>query len=202
MKRNSIAGAARRITARENAALRIAKQYGIEDLLTRNSDSADFREVAVWTLKNMLEQAFAEGQDACTECARKDAIRKNLKQPAGTCGDGNADGCPGCWQCEEDDMNSPKLTNAELAEKCGDAYSTDSYRRGWNGCVKMLRQRGYDDQQVEAILRSKWTRWAGDGSETRRYGYFTSTDLANFLDAMSPADRERGIQELVDGTFS
>ena len=65
----------------------------------------------------------------------------------------------------------------------------------------MLRQRGYDDQQVEAILRSKWTRWAGDGSEQRRYGSYTSTDLANFLDSMSAADLKAGLQELVDGTF-
>ena len=115
-----------------------------------------------------------------------------------TCGDGNAENCPGCWQCFEDDE---KLTNHELADKCADAYSTDSYRGGWNGCVRMLRQRGYDDRQVEAILRSKWTRWAGDGSEQRRYGSYTSTDLANFLDSMSAADLKAGLQDLVDGTF-
>jgi hypothetical protein len=197
MKTNSIAGAARQIVTREKAAVRIAKEYGIEDLLTRHSDSADFREVAVWTLKAMLEQAFAEGQAACPECARKEAIRKNLTQTAGTCGDGNADGCPGCWQCEDDEQ----LPVAELAEKCSDAYSTDSYHNGWNGCIRMLRKRGYDDRQIEAILRSKWTRWTGDGSERRRYGRYTSTDLANFLDSISPADREREIQKLVDGTF-
>lgn len=94
-----------------------------------------------------------------------------------------------------------KLTDHELAEKCSDAYSTDSYRGGWNGCVKMLRKRGYDDEQIEAILRSKWTRWAGDGDEKRRYGNHTSTTLADFLDAMKPADLTRRLQELVDGTF-
>jgi hypothetical protein len=76
----------------------------------------------------------------------------------------------------------------ELAEELADAYSTDSYKGGWSGCVRMLRKRGYSDHQIEAIVRSKWTRWAGDFSD-RPYGYRTSTDLASFLDSMK--DKER-----------
>lgn len=98
-------------------------------------------------------------------------------------------------------MTTKTETIARLAERLSDAYSTDSYRGGWNGCIRMLRKRGYDDRQIEAIIRSKWTRWAGDSDETRRYGNFTSTTLADFLDSMDPAERARGIDELVAGTF-
>jgi hypothetical protein len=77
-------------------------------------------------------------------------------------------------------------TVAELAERLSDAYSTDSYRNGWSGCIRMLRKRGYTDANIEAILRSKWTRWAGDHSD-KRYGYYTSMDLARFLDSDSNA---------------
>ncbi len=95
-----------------------------------------------------------------------------------------------------------KTSNHDLADKLADAYSTDSYRGGWNGCVKMLRKRGYNDQEIEAILRSKWTRWAGDSDETRRYGNFTSTTLADFLETMKKhGDLQKQIDELVEGTF-
>jgi hypothetical protein len=62
----------------------------------------------------------------------------------------------------------------------------------------MLRKRGYDDRQVEAIIRSKWTRWAADGSD-KRYGYNNSADLARFLDKQSNLAKE--VAELVQGTF-
>ena len=43
----------------------IAKMYlGFQDLKNKNSDGADFREVAVWSVKEALEAAFKAGQDA------------------------------------------------------------------------------------------------------------------------------------------
>lgn len=68
-----------------------------------------------------------------------------------------------------------------LALRLENAYSTDRYRNGWSGCVRMLLKRGYNEAQIEAIIRSKWTRWAADGS-AKRYGQVTSADLARFLD--------------------
>lgn len=50
-----------------------------------------------------------------------------------------------------------------LALRLENAYSTDRYRNGWSGCVRMLLKRGYNEAQIEAIIRSKWTRWAADG---------------------------------------
>lgn len=92
-----------------------------------------------------------------------------------------------------------QMTVAELAERCADAYSTDRYRNGWSGCIRMLRGRGYDDRQIEAILRSKWTRWAADQSG-QPYGRVTSAALRDFLDGMK---RERQqVVELTAETFA
>jgi len=50
------------------------------------------------------------------------------------------------------------LTTKELAEKTSDAYSFDRYN-SWEACVKKLRNNGLNDREIEAVLRSKWTRW-------------------------------------------
>ena len=47
---------------RAEAVARIAKEVlGLDTLETRNSDSLDFSEQAVWTLKAALEAAYAAG---------------------------------------------------------------------------------------------------------------------------------------------
>ncbi len=86
----------------------------------------------------------------------------------------------------------------EFAEELSDAYSTDNYNNNWIPSIKMLRKRGYNDLQVEAIIRSKWTRWAADGSD-KRYGRVNSADLARFLDAQTNLEAE--VADLVKGTF-
>ena len=86
----------------------------------------------------------------------------------------------------------------EFNEQLQDAYSTDNYNGTWIPCIKMLRKRGYDDLQVEAIIRSKWTRWAADGSN-KRYGRVNSADLARFLDGQKNLAVE--VADLVKGTF-
>ena len=40
---------------------RIAKKLGFETLETRKSDALDFRDVAVWALKDALDEAFRAG---------------------------------------------------------------------------------------------------------------------------------------------
>lgn len=87
----------------------------------------------------------------------------------------------------------------EFNEELQDAYSTSYYRDGnWIPCIKMLRRRGFDDRQVEAIIRSKWTRWAADSSENR-CGLINSADLSRFLDSVFDLDAQ--VKELVVGTF-
>ena len=84
----------------------------------------------------------------------------------------------------------------EFAEELSDAYSTDRYSGGWNGCIRMLRRHGLDDQEVEAVIRSKWTRWAGDASG-KPYGRVTSRDLEKALPQI-----QKDLTDLVRGTFA
>ena len=65
----------------------------------------------------------------------------------------------------------------------GGPYSTDRFGKNWKPCIKMLRKRGCNDEQIETIIRSKWTRWAGDMS-SNPYGKVNSADLARFMDSM------------------
>ena len=51
--------------ARDALILAIAqRRFFLETLETRNSDSLDFHEVAVWSIRAALEEAFAAGQAA------------------------------------------------------------------------------------------------------------------------------------------
>jgi hypothetical protein len=87
----------------------------------------------------------------------------------------------------------------QLADKTSDAYSYDRYgAKGWRSCIKMLLRRGFDERAIEAIMRSKWTRWAGDQSN-KPYGRVTSADLARFIN--SDQNLERSVAQLVTETF-
>jgi len=85
-----------------------------------------------------------------------------------------------------------------LNTKLNNAYSYKRYRDGWIPCINMLRKQGYNDIEVEAILRSKYTRWAADAGG-KRYGYATARDLKNYMDSFCTADI---IQDLVEQTFN
>lgn len=96
-------------------------------------------------------------------------------------------------------------SHAQMAERLSDAFSTDRYRDGWTATVRMLRARGYSDKQAEAIIRSKWTRWAGDHSG-KPYGRVTASDLAALIDITVRNKGERWwnseVSDLVAGTFT
>jgi hypothetical protein len=89
----------------------------------------------------------------------------------------------------------------EFADELANAYSTDNYGGNWSGCIRMLRKRGYDDQSIEAIIRSKHTRWAGDGSN-KGYGKVTSVDLAKYLDDPRNRITPKEVAQLVRETFN
>jgi hypothetical protein len=67
-----------------------------------------------------------------------------------------------------------------LVEKTEGGYSYDRYAN-WTGCIKALIKVGFTDEQVEAIMLSKWTRWAADAGG-KRYGAATAKDLLTFID--------------------
>ena len=88
---------------------------------------------------------------------------------------------------------------AALAERTSDAYSSNRYgESGWRGAAAMLLRRGFNERQAEAILRSKWTRWAADQAG-KRYGHTSGADLARFLDGMKNLKQE--VDALVLETF-
>jgi hypothetical protein len=94
-------------------------------------------------------------------------------------------------------MTTIKDRAAALSEQTATSYSWDRYSN-WTAVCAMLLRRGFTEREAEAILRSKWTRWAGDGS-TNAYGHCTSKDLARFLDGMRNLDAE--VRKLVTETF-
>ena len=68
----------------------------------------------------------------------------------------------------------------KFALELADAFSTDNYSNGWSASIKMLRKHCLNDREIEAIIRSKWTRWACDQAG-KAYGRHTSRDLERFL---------------------
>jgi hypothetical protein len=92
----------------------------------------------------------------------------------------------------------PKFDVEEMASRTGDAYSADGYT-SWLACVRLLARLGYDEWQTEAILRSKWTRWARDSWDGR--GTPTSNALRNFLVRNHYNPKHSDVAELVKETF-
>ena len=50
------------------------KHLGIETLQTRNSDSLDFHDTAVWCLKDALEAAFKAGVELGAACPKASEV--------------------------------------------------------------------------------------------------------------------------------
>jgi len=95
-------------------------------------------------------------------------------------------------------MSKRRELAKQVAEKTQDAYSFDRYgEQAWGACCFMLLGQGYTAKDVEAIMRSKWTRWAGDmASKNDRVN---SADLKRYMATMT--DVRKAVAELVRGTF-
>lgn len=69
----------------------------------------------------------------------------------------------------------------DIAERTSGAYSFDRFRN-WEAVTQCLLNLGLDDLQVEAVLLSKWTRWACDLDDSgATYGCHTSTAMLKFM---------------------
>ena len=77
-------------------------------------------------------------------------------------------------------MTTNHTQTVDLGEQTANAYSFNRYAN-WDAVIVMLRRHGLTDREVEAVLRSKWTRWAADASKAR-YGRATSRDLERFIE--------------------
>lgn len=70
---------------------------------------------------------------------------------------------------------------ALVADRCRDAYSFDRYAPGeWAKAAALLLHMGLSEKAAEAVLRSKWTRWAADAAE-RDYGTAMGEDVADYV---------------------
>lgn len=84
-----------------------------------------------------------------------------------------------------------------IARRTQDAYSSDRYR-SWRAVAAALLKRGYDERQVEAIMRSKWTRWA---AADQVMGKASAKDLLAFIDNPRNECSLTAVRELVQQTF-
>jgi hypothetical protein len=87
----------------------------------------------------------------------------------------------------------------EFSKELSGAYSTNRYNNSWVACIRMLRKRQYNDEQIEAIICSKWTRWAADCFESKQYTKTPAKALANYLDGIRNLNKE--LVSLVIGIF-
>ncbi|MGW8178895.1 MAG: hypothetical protein ACWGQW_09060, partial [bacterium] len=85
--------------------------------------------------------------------------------------------------------------------KFQDAYSFDAYgESGWRGAITALVNMGLNDLQIEAFMRSKHTRWAGDSDEKRKYGHYNGNTIREYMKSQA-MDWKKEMKYLVEGTF-
>lgn len=83
-----------------------------------------------------------------------------------------------------------------IAARTADAHSAERYGRHWKMCALLLVERGYSDDECEAILRSKWMRYAAD-----LHSVANQEALAWFLDDPRQRCTPAAVRELIDQTF-
>ena len=84
---------------------------------------------------------------------------------------------------------------ADLAERTQDAHSYDRYgQTRWTRLIARFLTAQYSARQTEAIMRSKWTRWAMDACGWRA----SSLELYLYIE---PRLSQAEVDALVEGTF-
>lgn len=81
-------------------------------------------------------------------------------------------------------MSTIRQRAKNIAEKCSDAYYVSAYR-SWPAVAKVLLQRGYNDQEVEGIMRSKYARWAYDYHGCK-FGFTPAKAILDYIDSLNP----------------
>jgi hypothetical protein len=67
----------------------------------------------------------------------------------------------------------------ELAEKTMESFSYDRYA-DWTDCAHAILDLGHTELECEAILRSKWMRWAADYSN-QEHGKVEAQAIVNAI---------------------
>lgn len=102
---------------------------------------------------------------------------------------------------------TPVRTRAkQVAEQCENAYSADRYG-SWPAVAEALLRYGFTEREAEAIMRSKWTRWAADHWESKPSddGRVPAKALIDYIGTGGGMSRESNlaseVRELVQETF-
>lgn len=92
---------------------------------------------------------------------------------------------------------TPTIQALDIATR--DAYSYERYgSREWTRCVKLLIQEwAFTPREAEAILRSKWMRWAADSDTATAVAL--SAWLSRELTCGGFARFRADVEALVDG---
>lgn len=87
-----------------------------------------------------------------------------------------------------------------VASRTEDAYSFDRYR-SWAGVTRVLLNRGLTSREAEAVLRSKWMRWAADA--VGKDSNITTAEFIKAMDSMRwwPHKGTTELSVLVLGTY-
>lgn len=73
----------------------------------------------------------------------------------------------------------------QIAEETADAYMADAYgESAWAACADFLLRKGYTSLQVQAVLRSKWMRWADDSEGAGNGNYTNSAAFKRYYNAL------------------
>lgn len=88
-----------------------------------------------------------------------------------------------------------------VAARCAEAYSFDRYR-SWVAVAKELLAAGCSEKEAEAIMRSKWTRYAADWACDRgqRDGKVSAESVLKWM-ASQRGDMWKQVRQLAQETF-
>jgi hypothetical protein len=88
-------------------------------------------------------------------------------------------------------------TCQQIIKETETAYSWDRYAN-WSAVIKKLMAYGLTDDETEAVVMSKWARWAADHEASRySYGRFPARTLVDFVKRMGMNE----VRKLTDEHF-
>lgn len=86
-----------------------------------------------------------------------------------------------------------KARAANVAAKCKNAYSFNRYA-SWTAVAAKLLDFGFNEIEAEAIMRSKWMRWAADANNAR-YGRVPAKAIIDMMPNISRAEVDMLVKE-------
>lgn len=99
-------------------------------------------------------------------------------------------------------MTQMEMSAERVANKTSDAYSYPTYGEvAWLRAATLLLEGGWSELETEAILRSKWTRWASDQADPTGSMENTGEEIITFMNDRRNNCTQEAVAQLVAGTF-